>query len=191
MSENLILRLFENILPLLLSIIILLAIVYFLIQKITSPFSRFGNFLYARYNYMSDAIARSRKDKLKKQIELQNIRLSDLENKYNRSAKSLIEIKGKLNDLSKYFTEMDQCGLQNDISRETVKNNGIEISASVTDSKNIFKKLAQKAKIMTLTRANKKIELYIQKNEQAIAEHKILIKKTIGELLESIGQLSG
>jgi septal ring factor EnvC (AmiA/AmiB activator) len=136
-SENLVLKLFENILPLLLSIIILLAIVYFLIHKITSPFSRFGDFLYRKYNRLSEAISQSRKDKLKKQIESQNIKLIDLENKYNRSAKSLIEIKDKLNDLSKYFTELNQCELQKDASRETVKKIDCEISAAKTDTKNI------------------------------------------------------
>jgi hypothetical protein len=183
-SSELVMKLLENILPLLLSVIILLAIIFFLIQKITSPFSKFGNFLFDKYNRLTEVITQSRKDKFKRQIESQNIKIRDLEIKYNIKTEYLIEIKKTLNDLSKYFSELNQFEMRRELSKETIQTHETEIAKiEQGGSKNFFEKLVNKTKAAKVLKEQKKIEIFMKKNDENIEHHKKMITQMMDELV--------
>jgi hypothetical protein len=177
-------KLLENILPLLLSVIILLAIIFFLIQKITSPFSKFGNFLFDKYNRLTEVITQSRKDKFKRQIESQNIKIRDLEIKYNIKTEYLIEIKKTLNDLSKYFSELNQFEMRRGLSQETIQTHEAKIEKiGQGGSKNFFEKIVNKTKAAKILKEQKKIEDFMKKNDENIEHHKKMITQMMDELV--------
>ena len=180
----------ENIIPLLLTLVIITAVLYFFIKKITSPFSRLGNFLWDKASAVFSKIAQERKNKMQRQIAKLNIKLSDLENKYSAKTKYLLEIKDKLNDVSKYFTALNESEVQKAIfeqSLESVNTKVQEIKNS--DAHGLIAKVKNSIKIRTLTKRAKKIELLTAKNNDSIDKNKSFIKAVIDELLASLKDL--
>ena len=180
----------ENIIPLLLTLVIITAVLYFFIKKITSPFSRLGNFLWDKASAVFSKIAQERKNKMQRQIIKLNIKLSDLENKYSAKTKYLLEIKDKLNDVSKYFTALNESEVQKAIfeqSLESVNTKVQEIKNS--DAHGLIAKVKNSIKIRTLTKRAKKIELLTAKNNDSIDKNKSFIKAVIDELLASLKDL--
>ena len=180
----------ENIIPLLLTLVIITAVLYFFIKKITSPFSRLGNFLWDKASTVFSKIAQERKNKMQRQIIKLNIKLSDLENKYSAKTKYLLEIKDKLNDVSKYFTALNESEVQKAMFEQSLES----VNTKVQEIKNggargVITKIKNSVKIRALTKHAKKIELLAAKNNDSIDKNKSFIKAVIDELLASLKDL--
>ena len=180
----------ENIIPLLLTLVIITAVLYFFIKKITSPFSRLGNFLWDKASTVFSKIAQERKNKMQRQIAKLNIKLSDLENKYSAKTKYLLEIKDKLNDVSKYFTALNESEVQKALFEQSLES----VNTKVQEIKNggargVIAKIKNSVKIRALTKRAKKIELLAAKNNDSIDKNKSFIKAVIDELLASLKDL--
>jgi hypothetical protein len=192
MTESIIFKLLENLIPLLLTIIILFAIIYILIRKIFSPFSAMGNYLWEKSTRFYDKIARTRKEKLEIQLKDLKIENSAWKNKYINNSNSILEIKDKLNDLSKIFTELNEIEIGNMVMDKDLDENTRQINALKTsDPPNIFSKIKRNIKIKRLYGKNAKIEKTINNIETNIDIKKEQIRTRIGELQNAVNNLSG
>jgi predicted nucleic acid-binding Zn-ribbon protein len=192
MAENIIFKLLENLIPLLLVIIIMITIIYILIRKIFSPFSAMGNFLWERSTRFYDKIARTRKEKLETQLKDLQIENSEWKNKYVSNTNSILEIKDKLNDLSKIFTELNEIEIGNMVMDKDLGENTRQINELKTSAPpNVFSKIKKGIKIKKLYGKNAKIEKSINKIETNIDIKKEQIRTRIGELQEAVNNLSG
>jgi hypothetical protein len=188
---EIIFKLLENLIPLLLCIIIVVVIIYILIRKIFSPFSALGNFLWEKSTRFYDKIARTRKEKLETQLKNLKIENSEWKNKYINNTSSILGIKDKLNDLSKIFTELNEIEIGNMVMDKDLDENTRQINALKTsDSPNIFLKIKKGIKIKRLYGKNAKIEKTINKIETNIDIKKELIRTRIGELQDAVNNLS-
>jgi hypothetical protein len=191
MTENIVYKLLENLIPLLLGIIILTAIIYILIRKIFSPFSAMGNFLWEKSTRFYDKIARTRKEKLETQLKNLKIESSEWKNKYISNTNSILEIKDKLNDLSKIFSELNEIEIGNMVMDKDLDENTKQINALKTSAPpNIFSKIKRGIKIKKLYGKNAKIEKSINKIETNIDIKKELIRTRIGELQDAVNNQS-
>jgi hypothetical protein len=192
MTENIVFKLLENLIPLLLLIIILTAIIYILIRKRFSPFSARGNFLWEKSSRFYDKSARTRKEKLEIQLKDLKIENSEWKNKYISNTNSILEIKDKLNDLSKIFSELNEIEIGNMVMDKNLDDNTRQINAfKASTPQNIFSKIKNSIKIKRLYGKNAKIEKSINKIENNIDIKKEQIRTRIGELQNAVNNLSG
>jgi hypothetical protein len=169
----------------------MVAIIYILIRKIFSPFSAMGNFLWEKSTRFYDKIARARKEKLETQLRNLQIENSEWKNKYINNTSSILEIKDKLNDLSKIFTELNEIEIGNMVMDKDLDENTKQINALKTSTpQNIFSKIKNSIKIKRLYGKNAKIGKSINKIETNIDIKKELIRTRIGELQDAVNNLS-
>jgi hypothetical protein len=188
--DGLIYKSLENIIPLLLTLLIIAALLYFFIKKITSPFSRIGNLLWDKSSAFFDKIAQERKRKLQRQIEKLNIKITDLETRDSAKTKYLLEIKDKLNDVSKRFTLLNESELQKTIFSQSIEDAQARILVLKNSKRRgVVSNIKDKMKIRALATRAKKAGLLAAKNDSAIKENKQSIKALIDELLASLKSL--
>jgi hypothetical protein len=141
-------RLLENIAPFLLTVIIFVAIIYFFIKKITSPFSRLGNFAWEKYKQHYNNIAQKRKTKLENQLKNSKIEIADWRNKYLNKSKIIMEMKDQLSDLSKVFSEINEDEYTKNILTNDFDKNKIQIkNIEGIMSKGFFEKIKVQLKM--------------------------------------------
>jgi predicted nucleic acid-binding Zn-ribbon protein len=170
----------------------MIAIIYILIRKIFSPFSAMGNFLWEKSTRFYDKIARTRKEKLETQLVDLKLESSEWKNKYISNTNSILEIKDKLNDLSKIFTELNEIEMGSMVMDKDLDDNTKQINALKTSApQHFFSKIKRGIKIKRLYGKTAKIEKSISKIETNIDIKKELIRTRIGELQDAVNNLSG
>jgi predicted nucleic acid-binding Zn-ribbon protein len=191
MAESIIVHLLENLIPLLLVIVILAVVLYVLVRKILSPFSAMGNFLWEKSTRFYDKIARERKGKLETQLHNLKLENSEWKNKYIDNTNAILEIKDKLNDLSKIFSELNEMEIGNVVMDKNIDDNAKQIDMlKTTFPSTLFSKFKTGMRIKRISRDNVKIEKTMEKNEKNISYKKELIRTKIDELQDSVYKLS-
>jgi hypothetical protein len=191
MNEKAIYGSLENFAPLLLTVIILLAVIYFFIKKITSPFSQIGTFFWVKHKILYANMTQKRKMKMKNQLKTIKIKMNDWKNKYSNNNKKIMKIKHCLDDLSKVFTRLNEAEYAQNILNNELEENEKEIQ-SIKDSvrANLFGKIRTRMKLNRKIGQNKNIKNRINMGEEMISKKKELLKNKISEMLNSINSLS-
>jgi hypothetical protein len=128
---------------------------------------------------------------LETQLKYLKIESSEWKNKYISNTNSILEIKDKLNDLSKIFTELNEIEIGNMVMDKDLDENTKQINALKTSTPaNIFSKIKKGIKIKKLYGKNAKIEKSINKIETNIDIKKELIRTRISELQDAVNNLS-
>jgi hypothetical protein len=183
MNEDTVYKILENITPLLLTVIIISAIIYSFIKFITSPFSKIGNFLLDKSSKFFDKINQTRKAKLEEQLKLKKVEISELKNKYINNTKKTMEMKDKLNELSKIFSVLNESELSKNILDKNLNENEKEIkNLKENMPQKYFAKISTKIKIKKLEKKHKRIEKNKNISVEEINKRKQLVKDKLNEL---------
>jgi uncharacterized coiled-coil protein SlyX len=108
MTENIVFKVFENIIPLLLAVIIVIVTVYIVVTRIFNIPTQIGKGIARKFMGALDGIEQSKWDRLEKRVADLQEQNDELNAKYTTVTKSLAKIKKELVNLSEDFEKFDK-----------------------------------------------------------------------------------
>jgi hypothetical protein len=98
------------------------------------------------------------------------------------------EIRDKLNDLSKIFSELNETEMRSVVLNKNIDDKKSQIDKLREDVSHKKIKIFSNIKIKKVSLENEKIEKTVAKNEETIKIQKEFIKEKINELLEFVNK---